>query len=584
MSEEDKQLIHEISTALKNEDLEVLKNCVRKLMKFDKMGVRFDVLSKLLSLSDMSIQSEYEKARKLVNQVQYQLAADEGRGQFRDLSECVRLHAQEMPLQIAVVDDRTEMTWSAFDKRVDKLANGLEGILSTEQGRVGVLGETNIDYLSILCATLRAGRSIVPLPTLIASSSLEKMGEDADLGLWFVCEKYRSLVQPFEEKIRFKIALDFEAKGWLNYNSWLEECSELKVNRELDPDSEFDIIYSSGTTGIPKGIVHSRRVRFNSYSTGHRLGFWPGSTTFISTPLYSNTTLATTLRSFANGSKLILTNKFEVEKWLNTAESQRVTHTVLVPVQLRRVMSFDNFEKYDLNHFEWVLTTSAPLRPELKLDIVNRWPGQFLEIYGMTEGGVYSFLFANDHIDKLHTVGQPYHHILKVIDENGEELPQGEIGELVGYGKTIMDRYHNREEATKAVFWYDEERRKYLRSGDYGMIDEDGFIVLHGRKKEVIVSGGFNIYSVDIEEVLKQHPLVKEAAVIGVPSDKWGESPIGLVEIVDGSAIEGNEIKEWANGRLGKAQRLVDVEIYRKLPRSPIGKVLKRELRKNYLE
>ena len=582
MLEEEKQLILDLIAALQAKNLDVLKHCAGELLKFDEEGVRFDALANMLNINDLSIKLQYDKAQKLADQVQYQLLTDENQGEFRDFSECVRHYALQRPGEVAVMDDHSEMTWRVFDKRVDRVANGVTDLNLASDSRVGVLGETNIDYLSIMCGTLRSGYCIVPLPTMIASSSLETMGEDANLGLLFVCAKYRYLIQPFEQKLHNKIALDFEAEGWVNFHSWLKDCSKQKVDKTLDPDSEFDILYSSGTTGIPKGIVHSRRVRFNSYATGYRLGFWPGSTTYISTPLYSNTTLATVLRSFSNGSKLILTKKFEIEKWLQTAENQRVTHTVLVPVQLQMIMSFENFEKYDLSHFEWVLTTSAPLRPELKLDIVNRWPGQFLEIYGMTEGGVYSFLFANAHLDKLHTVGRPYHHILKVIDENGEELPQGEIGEMVGHGKTIMDGYHNREEATKEAFWYDDRGRKYLCSGDYGMIDEDGFVVLHGRKKEVIVSGGFNIYSVDLEEILKQHPSIKEAAVIGVPSEKWGESPLAIVEVVDGSELKGDEIKDWTNERLGKVQRLVGVDVCNELPRSPIGKVLKKELRKKY--
>lgn len=520
----------------------------------------------------------------MTSQAGYLREAERRSSDFIDLTEWIDYYAQERPNQIAVKDDEHQLTWADFNQRVSKIAHGIDALNLTAGSRVGILGETNLEYFETFCGALRAGCCVVPLPAMVASVTVKMMGVDADLGVWFVCEKYRYLVKPFEDKMPIKIALDFEAEGWRSYESWITKSPDHHYYRELDPKSEFDIIYSSGTTGTPKGIVHSRQVRFNIYSTGHRLGFWPGSTTFISTLFYSNTTLVTVLRSFANGSKLLLTKKFDVRSWLKTAEKEKVTHTVLVPVQLQRIMAFQDFEKYDLSHFEWVLTTGAPVSPELKLDIVNRWPGRFLEIYGMTEGGVYSFLFANDHIDKLHTVGQPRNHVLKVIDEDGRELPRGEIGELVGRGKTMMERYHNRPEATAATFWQDNEGHKYVRSGDYGAIDEDGFVVLHGRKKEVINSGGFNIYSVDLEEVIKQHEDVAEAIVIGIPSEKWGESPLGLVEAKEGSTADPDEIKEWVNERLGKAQRLIGIEIREKLPRNPIGKILKRELREEYWE
>jgi len=198
----------------------------------------------------------------------------------------------------------------------------------------------------------------------------------------------------------------------------------------------------------------------------------------------------------------------------------------------------------------------------------------------MTEGGVGCMLVAHEHPDKLDTVGQPSAEAdLKVMDENGNILPQGQIGELVGWSPSMMVGYHNRDEATRESSWYAPDGRRYQKSGDIGWIDEDGFVHLLDRKKDVIISGGFNIYATDLEVCLLQHPAIADATVIGAPSVEWGETPVAFVVLRADQAADGADIRQWANGRLGKAQRIAEVRLVDALPRSSIGKVLKRQLR-----
>ena len=210
--------------------------------------------------------------------------------------------------------------------------------------------------------------------------------------------------------------------------------------------------------------------------------------------------------------------------------------------------------------------------------ILKRWPGGLVEIYGMTEGGAAFILEAHQFPDKLHTVGRPAPgHIAKVIDEEGNELAQGEVGEVVGRSPAMMTGYNNRPEATRAMHWYDSEGNLFYRHGDIGRIDEDGFLTLMDRAKDMIISGGFNIYPSDLEGVLMQHPGVVEAAVVGAPSEEWGETPVGFVVLRNGTSID--EVLAFANGKVGKTQRLNRLVESQELPRSAIGKVLKRELR-----
>ena len=215
--------------------------------------------------------------------------------------------------------------------------------------------------------------------------------------------------------------------------------------------------------------------------------------------------------------------------------------------------------------------------------MLKRWPGGLVEYFGMTEGGGTFILAAHEHPDKLHTVGRPAPgHDIRLIDEDGKEVPAGQIGEVVGHSPAMMNGYHNQPGKTADAEWRDETGKRFIRTGDVGRYDEDGFLTLMDRKKDMIISGGFNIYPSDMEAVITQHEQVAEAAVVGVPSDRWGETPIALVVVKPGATVTAPELKTWVNERVGKTQRMAALEFLPSLPRSAIGKVLKRELRDQF--
>jgi acyl-CoA synthetase (AMP-forming)/AMP-acid ligase II len=280
------------------------------------------------------------------------------------------------------------------------------------------------------------------------------------------------------------------------------------------------------------------------------------------------------------GGTVVLMKKFDARAFLELAEKHRVTHAMLVPVQYQRIMAVPDFDRFDLSAFRFKTSTSAPFSPALKADILARWPGRLVEFYGMTEGGASTGLDCTAFPDKLHTVGQPLPgHDLRLIDDDGNEVAQGETGEVVGRSPAMMTGYHGRKQATAEAEWYDKDGNRFIRHGDIGRFDADGFLILMDRKKDLIISGGFNIYPVDIEAVLKQHPAVQECTVIGVPSEKWGETPVGFYVPNSGVDASADEIMAWTNNQLGKTQRLSALHPIDELPRSAIGKVLKRELR-----
>jgi acyl-CoA synthetase (AMP-forming)/AMP-acid ligase II len=225
--------------------------------------------------------------------------------------------------------------------------------------------------------------------------------------------------------------------------------------------------------------------------------------------------------------------------------------------------------------------TSAPFHAELKADILRRWPGGLVEFYGMTEGGGTCMLEAHNFPDKLHTVGRPAEgHDIRVIDEDGRELPPHSIGEVVGRSAAMMTAYNNQPEKTREAEWYDSEGRRFIRTGDVGRFDDEGFLTLMDRRKDMIISGGFNVYPSDIEAILRTHPKVADAAVVGVSSQEWGETPVAFVVMRE--AMPEEELRSWVNGQVGKTQRLSGVRYVDELPRSDIGKVLKRQLRESW--
>jgi long-chain acyl-CoA synthetase len=282
--------------------------------------------------------------------------------------------------------------------------------------------------------------------------------------------------------------------------------------------------------------------------------------TMISTPLYSNTTLVSFLPTISNGGTAVLMPKFDVKSFLELSEKHRATHAMLVPVQYRRLMEYPEFDRYDLSSYRMKFSTSAPFSAELKRQVLDRWPGGLIEFYGMTEGGGSCGLACHEHPDKLHTVGKPLPgHDIRLIGEDGKEVPQGEVGEVVGRSGAMMVGYHNQPSKTSEAEWWSPEGLRYIRTGDVGRFDEDGFLTLMDRKKDMIISGGFNIYPSDLEAELARHPAVVEAAVVGVPSDKWGETPVAFVAVKE--AVPAEELRSWVNGRVGKTQRLADLQI-----------------------
>jgi long-chain acyl-CoA synthetase len=495
---------------------------------------------------------------------------------FSTLPDLVRAHAAERPDVTAVSDGDGRLTWRELDALADRIAVRLQQDGVGPGKATAIAGLNSVAQVAVILGTLRAGAIAGLITSTATGEQMAAMIVDCGAAHLFLDEKAAESLAGQNYGELEHIAMDEGAWG-IALSQWMAPKGAMPAAVEIGPDSGFNIIYSSGTTGLPKGIVHAHKMRWQHIQRGAP-AYGPTSVTLLSTPLYSNTTMASFLPALGTGGAVVLMKKFDARGFLELAERERVTNCMLVPVQYRRIMALPDFDQFDLSAFRAKYCTSAPFSAELKADILKRWPGGLIEIYGMTEGGCAFLLEAHKYPDKLHTVGQPAPgHIAKVIDEEGQELPPGSVGEIVGRSPAMMTGYNNRQDATDAMKWWDADGHLYYRHGDIGRIDEDGFLTLMDRAKDMIISGGFNIYPSDLEAVLATHPGVVECAVIGAPSDEWGETPVGFVVLRAG--VDAADVLATANAKLGRTQRLNRLIVTEELPRSPIGKVLKRELR-----
>lgn len=500
----------------------------------------------------------------------------------------ITAHALARPEHPAAVVEKETMSYRQLDRLSSAIAAGLIARGLRPGMRVALLaGNEPITIVSWL-AILKARGSAVALPQGIAAAALHRILADCDAKFVII-----------QAQIELARALwPSQAQAWRNRDELLlisprgELLDSIRTLAaeparplpEPQPDDEFNIIYSSGTTGVPKGIVHTHHIRVARVDMLMQGGsFDTSSRVLLTTQLYTNWTVVALVVTLCAGGAIVLHRQFSVELYLSALAADKVTHTFMVPIQLTRLLDHPDFDKRVAGTSTIKYCAGAPLAADRKREAVQRWPGTFWELYGMTEGSATTLLDANAHPDKLDSVGRPVpaSHCY-ILDAQGAVLPAGEVGEITGGSAASMKGYHNRAELTDAIRWIAPDGTPCIRSGDLGWLDADGFLHVCGRLKDMIVSGGMNIYATDLEEVIGAHAAVEEVAVIGVPSPQWGETPIAVVVPKPGHSLDAEALREWANARLGKYQRISRVELRDSLPRGSLDKVMKLELQRWY--
>lgn len=493
------------------------------------------------------------------------------------LADILAGHERWRPGQPALVCGTERLTWRQIGQVANQVAHGLLGLGLGPGDAVALAMDNRRETVEVLLGIFKAGCCAVPLNLSITDNAIAAMIHDAGARLLIATEPEAPRLEGLLEAGLPRIVVG-QRDGWQEYTGWLTDRSMSAPRTILADDDPCNIIYSSGTTGRPKGIVHTQRGRCDwAYDLALALRYHGSARTLITLPLYSNISWVMLLCTLVPGGTLVLMPRFDAAETLAWIHSERITHLAMVPVQYQRLLDHPSFPGTDTSTMQAMMSCGSPLDTGLKERIFDAFRCGIIELYGLTEG-VITTLDPEQAAGQMASVGRPLPGTeIEIVDPAGRPCQAGEVGEIAARGRILMPGYHGLPAADAAATWRDDRGRAWLRTGDLGRVDDEGFISIVGRKKDMIISGGQNIYPSDIETVVLEHPDVLAVAVIGVPSRKWGETPLAVVE-PRLSAERCEAIRNWVNDRVGRYQRLTEVISMASLPRNPNGKVLKHEL------
>jgi acyl-CoA synthetase (AMP-forming)/AMP-acid ligase II len=490
--------------------------------------------------------------------------------------------ARKFPDKTAIICDDKTVTYRELDSRVNQRAHGFlqRGIVGKR--RVAVVLSNSIELVEIYFALARLGCVTIPLNYRLTGVELSFILDNADPAALIMGEEYSSLVHELKAQGGGRDALITIGKDTPKDKSFDSLCRNQPDHApavEVGPQDESFIIYTSGTTGRPRGVVltHANNL-FNTLNYTSAYQMKESDVELALTPMFHSSTLGRVVTYVFNGVTFITSRRFDPEKAMRYISKYRVTSITQSPTMYAALLNLSGGDTFSTDSVKRIVSGAAPLFPALRERVARRFPhAGIYDLYGLTEAspGV-SILKPDDPPGKSTSVGRPMEHVtVKIVDHENNEVSPGENGEIVCRGPNLMQGYYNDLPATQEVL-----RDGWLYTGDTGKMDSDGYLYLTGRKKQLIVRGGENIYPAEVEAVLHRHPGIEEAAVVGVYDEYWGETVKALVVPSPEANLTEEEVITFCTSRLAHYKRPQSITFVSSLPKNAAGKVMKSEILK----
>lgn len=485
------------------------------------------------------------------------------------------------PDKVAVVFGDTRLTYAEMDARVNRIANALLELGVGRGDRVGLLGRNSAAHLELYFGLAKIGAVLVGVNWRLTTGEIDYILKDSGCRYLGFGPKSRTSIEPLRHRLDLDgwIALDgaANAEGDVSYHDLLASGKIHPPPVSVGADDPLLLMYTSGTTGRPKGAMLTHRQMFWASATVmYTLDHRPDDVNLMVMPMYHIGGMAMSTVYVHRGSTTVILPGWDAESVLEVIEEEKVNHFIAVPTMLHTLKEFPKIEGADLRSLRWILSAAAPLSGS----IVNYFYERDVlvqQTYGLTEvAGPATVVGADDVLRKGDSAGLPFFHTeVRIVDDQGKPLEAGQVGEVQVRGPHVIEGYWQDPAATEAAFNAD-----WFRTGDLARMDEEGYLFIVDRKKDMILSGGENIYPAEIERLLRDHPKIEDVAVLGIPDQKWGELVCAVVVVERGEALSLEEVAEFCDGRIARYKIPQRLECWHQdLPRNPTGKVLKNEIR-----
>jgi long-chain acyl-CoA synthetase len=509
---------------------------------------------------------------------------------MQTFKELINNSMQSYSNKTAFIFKDKQYTFEQVNQRVNSLISALHSLGVKKGDHVGILAYNCSQYLEVF-AIAKAGMVTVPLNFRSVSTELEYLINNSEISTLILGKDFIHVIdsiRPKISKVRNFICLDADIDNMHNYEKLISSSQSSEPNETVQPDDMAAIFYSSGTTGRPKGAVHTQKSLAAEMLIPNR-DMSSNDTALCVMPFFHvGGSAAYMLPAFAAGATIVVLEKFDEEAALRAIEEQKVTYTCFVPAMIIRLLDHPALGKYDVSSLQTISYTGAPMPLEALKNAIKHFGPKLIQLLGQTETLNMTMLLKSDHklngspkeIKRLESAGKPpFEGELKIVDKNGKDVEAGIPGEIAARSDRMMASYWKMPSETAETI-----KNGWLYTGDAGMIDADGYVYIIDRKKDMIISGGENIYSREVEDILYTHPAVADAAVIGVPDEKWGESVKAVLVLKEGMKVSEQEIIEFCKERLASYKKPKSVEFWDTVPKTTTGKIKKNEIREKYWE